>query len=492
MTSKISDIQQHPNVEISVKNFGPIAEGTVDLRPLTVFVGPSNTGKSYFSTLVYALQGVFKSFSSFVFFSALIKELRYRLFSPASSPVKEKMERLLKKLITAEGPFKLSELPSDTRALLQNIVKHSETFGDEFRGTLLAELKNCFDVKSVSTLVRLNEERIANELMVSLKVREEHQTLWNIRMAVSDSDVIFDWGVPDRMTLTSMGRVELMDAGFAKLERWTEPAGRRYYLPAVRSGIMQSHRVMTNSLVKRATRDGLECHPEVPTFSSVIAELMEKIIRYEEDANADDDMRHLAETLESDVLSGEIRLKPSASGYPEFRYRPQGTKADMQIGHASSMVSELAPLVLLLRSGIKPGDTLIIEEPEAHLHPGAQTDIAITLARLVRAGVRVIVTTHSDWLLEQIGNLILEGELEKQVGETEGPPVFLHKEQVGCWHFQKNGRIEEIAYDRMDGIEPQEYADIAESLYNRSAELHNRLEELGLNTETVQGIDGKK
>ena len=156
------------------------------------------------------------------------------------------------------------------------------------------------------------------------------------------------------------------------------------------------------------------------------------------------------------------------------------------------MVSELAPLVLLLRSGIKPGDTLIIEEPEAHLHPGAQTDIAITLARLVRAGVRVIVTTHSDWLLEQIGNLILEGELEKQVGETEVPPVFLHKEQVGCWHFQKNGRIEEIAYNRMDGIEPQEYADIAESLYNRSAELHNRLEELRLNTDTVQGIDGKK
>lgn len=36
---------KHPNVKIAVRNFGPIAEGTVDLRPLTVFVGPSNTGK---------------------------------------------------------------------------------------------------------------------------------------------------------------------------------------------------------------------------------------------------------------------------------------------------------------------------------------------------------------------------------------------------------------------------------------------------------------
>ena len=35
----------YPNVNIAVRNFGPIAEGTVNLRPLTVFAGPSHTGK---------------------------------------------------------------------------------------------------------------------------------------------------------------------------------------------------------------------------------------------------------------------------------------------------------------------------------------------------------------------------------------------------------------------------------------------------------------
>ena len=44
----------HPEVQISATNFGPIVSGTVDLRPLTVFVGPSNTGKTYFATLIYA------------------------------------------------------------------------------------------------------------------------------------------------------------------------------------------------------------------------------------------------------------------------------------------------------------------------------------------------------------------------------------------------------------------------------------------------------
>lgn len=40
---------------LSVENTGPIAKGEVHLRPLTVFAGPSNTGKSCFATLVYAL-----------------------------------------------------------------------------------------------------------------------------------------------------------------------------------------------------------------------------------------------------------------------------------------------------------------------------------------------------------------------------------------------------------------------------------------------------
>ena len=63
--SEVKDIAQHPNVEIAVKNFGPIAEANIDLRPLTVFVGPSNTGKTYFATLVYTLHGIFSEFPTF-------------------------------------------------------------------------------------------------------------------------------------------------------------------------------------------------------------------------------------------------------------------------------------------------------------------------------------------------------------------------------------------------------------------------------------------
>ena len=51
-----------PDVRMEVKNFGPIAQGSVDLRPLTVFVGKSNTGKTYLATLIYALRRITDGF----------------------------------------------------------------------------------------------------------------------------------------------------------------------------------------------------------------------------------------------------------------------------------------------------------------------------------------------------------------------------------------------------------------------------------------------
>ena len=47
------------NYRIEVADFGPIRRAAVDLRPLTVFAGPSNTGKSYLAMLVYALHQCF-------------------------------------------------------------------------------------------------------------------------------------------------------------------------------------------------------------------------------------------------------------------------------------------------------------------------------------------------------------------------------------------------------------------------------------------------
>ena len=47
------------NYRLDVSNFGPIVQASLELRPLTVFIGPSNTGKSYLAILIYALHQLF-------------------------------------------------------------------------------------------------------------------------------------------------------------------------------------------------------------------------------------------------------------------------------------------------------------------------------------------------------------------------------------------------------------------------------------------------
>ena len=47
---------------------------------------------------------------------------------------------------------------------------------------------------------------------------------------------------------------------------------------------------------------------------------------------------------------------------------------------ASSMVAELAPVVLYLRHLVRPDDVLIIEEPESNLHPAMQVEFTRQLA----------------------------------------------------------------------------------------------------------------
>ena len=250
-----------------------------------------------------------------------------------------------------------------------------------------------------------------------------------------------------------------------------------HYLPAARGGIVQSRRVIASSLIDFVnSRIGLETLSEVPAFSGVIADFLKQIIDYKVRNGPSGRILEIAEALETNVLRGEIRVSEPAAGFPEFRYHPQQAKQSLSMSRSSSMVSELAPLVLFLRGIIQPNDTLIIEEPEAHLHPAAQTKVALTLARLVRAGVRVIITTHSDWLLEQIGNLVREGEVMKLGKNKAEPETWLTKEEVGAWWFRTDKPVQEIPFEHIAGIEPTEYGEVAEELYNRSVDLRTQLD----------------
>ncbi len=481
-----AEIPKHTDVEISVRNFGPIPEATIDLRPLTVFVGPSNTGKTYFSMLIHALHGIYAGFSRFPWSPyTLWSFLRLDTQQNVSEDVAQADDEILKALDalnTPNRPFTFSDVPLKISKQLQRQL-------DNPKG-LTEGLEHYFDLDAVSDLIRdmqrapdpSETEKTLNPMEVLLKVNSENQNLWSINLEAFHSNINIRGHINEDMVLHSASEQAAEEIlGFEELlELLRTPLGlsERYYLPAARSGIMQSHSVIASSLVARSTRAGIQRFPELQTFSGSIADFLQELIHPQRRRlPPNSDIQAIADALEADVLSGKIEVrKPTPQGYPEFLYRAEDMETEIRLTRASSMVSELAAFVLFLRSVVRPNDTLIIEEPESHLHPGAQSTMAVALARLVHAGVRVIVTTHSDWFLEELGNLLREGELNELGEQVNDSPIFLRKAQIGVWHFEKNQPVKEIAYNRFAGVEPQAYGDIAETLYNRSANLQNQLE----------------
>ena len=113
---------------------------------------------------------------------------------------------------------------------------------------------------------------------------------------------------------------------------------------------------------------------------------------------------------------------------------------------ASSSARGLAGFYFYLKHMARPGQLLIIDEPEAHLHPVNQMEIARLLARCVNAGLRVLITTHSDYIVKELNNLImLSGDVRGKKAflskhkKTYGAADFLNKDDVRAYICEKGG-----------------------------------------------------
>ncbi len=523
MTSAKNTKQQHLdpeaiNTRIDVSNFGPINSGHVELRPLTVLIGPSNTGKSYLAILIYALHRALSGFSK------LPSLWEPDIFDEELNKLREEYKGFLEIIKSKRTRIHLSDFPSIVGKSIEEYFNEP----GQYSSVLMAELRSCFDTDSLKSLISsLNGTADANITTTTFANGNE---IWRSKVSISKSGEIDTEGSiidfelmneaefspesdSSKMFQIRNNRIEKMDSWdisqllVSFIEKISPVSKNVFYLPAARSGIMQSHRIIASAVMSQSTRAGLDKFEGSLTFSSMTAEFLSHLIAFDSKHG----MRHswmpyayrplnyltvrhssrsksiinLADEIEKSTLGGKVTSKTSKnSGYPEFYYRPDGVQDDIRMNHVSSMVTELSPLVLFIRENICKGDTLIVEEPEAHLHPEAQTKIAVILAKLVRLGVRVVVTTHSDWLLKEFGNLIREGDLAAKSDEyvsTSGSA--LRAQDVGAWLFQKgekeNGStVSEIEFDPVEGIEPSDYEDVAERLYNRSVKLQDKLDVL--------------
>ena len=478
------------NYRIEVTDFGPIVHADVDLRPLTVFAGPSNTGKSYLAMLVYALHRFFGASQPSGFRFAPYP------FRMADSVLnREALGFGIREWRSSVGGTDPGPLPDDLAKPLRQALERPDAAGS----LLSREVSRCFGADELADLVRRESVGRTTRVMASVPAAGSDPVRYNFEFGLARtrfsgqvpavplyvSNPAEDYsGRPAASLISSEDdRLLLHEVLGAAARRLIGPIIRSaYYLPADRTGVMHSHQVVVSTLIQSAATAGLRPSTNVPMLSGVLADFLDGLVRMSSGPRRR--ATRLSRVLEKNLFSGTVRLQPSETGYPSFAYRPAGWDADLPLMRTSSMVSELAPVVLYLRYFVRPGDVLIIEEPESHLHPAMQAAFSRELARLVHAGVRVMLTTHSEWMLEAIANLVRLAEIpERERKGITGSDVALPSDQVGAWMFTPNAegtgsKVKEIPLDTEAGSFPAGYGEITESLYNDWARISNRIAEL--------------
>jgi predicted ATPase len=124
----------------------------------------------------------------------------------------------------------------------------------------------------------------------------------------------------------------------------------------------------------------------------------------------------------ADIIGGEYTVTRN----DELYYQPKGKRVKLSMDESSSAVRSLLDIGFYLRHEAKLGDLLMVDEPELNLHPENQRRVARLFARLVNLGIKVFITTHSDYIIKELNTLIMLNHDKphlKQIAEQEGYPL---------------------------------------------------------------------
>ena len=105
----------------------------------------------------------------------------------------------------------------------------------------------------------------------------------------------------------------------------------------------------------------------------------------------------------ADIIGGEYTITQN----DQLHYTPKGTRLKLTMVESSSAVRSLLDIGFYLHHIAQEGDLIMVDEPELNLHPENQRRIARLFARLVNLGVKVFITTHSDYIVKELNTLIM-------------------------------------------------------------------------------------
>ena len=503
--------ERRTDLRLVAKNLGPIGHADVSLKPLTVLIGRNNTGKTYLAQALYAAR-------------RSVRDSRRSPLEPLTEEERIALSDLILRAAVEQSDddsidelqLQIGDLPQEVQAKVTEWIV--ETLGD-MGLSLERQLCTTFGVQSTKELSRWDQTEdvsvelhqvsdggastclfgtkgssvsdVEADLTVSLdpfdfdpKVHAE---------MLEDSDVDED----DRQAwLNQSASIELRGAVWRAYRRALRLTGDGHYLPAGRSGLLNAWtdvvrlriELERESLGLQTVRDPALDGVALDFISSLAGLLgtRSRTVRFRRAAWRNPGRRSRAtsgsQSLLRKVMGGEIYSGAGDDRVPTLGYQ-QG-KQRIAIRRASSMVADLAPLAMWIDRIIAPGDLLIIDEPESHLHPDAIRLVARVLVRLVGEGVSVVCATHSSVLLHELSNCLLLSRqqsldaLDAEQGYEDGDR--LNPNDLAVHRFRRldpDGPVvviqEEIEPDW--GIPEEEYVDVATEQSEHTSRLIDRL-----------------
>lgn len=490
------------NLNIAVRNFGPVTRGDINIRPLTILIGPNNSGKSYVATLLRSILAAQSKVASAHFGVRSAAEACKEMLMKKYKQDKDKMvitRQESKKIITTlldeeMGPTLerqiVGDFGSDMRHLVQTgkggstvEVLESDPASSTIRKMYIKLGKN-ISVKTPLKPTGHVIEAVPGSRYYRASTDEHHKheknagrhernsphavsnELYRARVDVGDD--------PEMVCALCAAYItrKISDQFYLK----TAPRNT-YYFPAARSGILQGHKALSASIIAHAPYGGIEAF-EIPRVTGVVGDFISRIILLRRTKGP---FAAMANKMENELLGGNIVLDtPAKNEYPEITYRHNGSVVPLH--RSSSTISEIAPLSLYLKHIVDENSFLIIEEPEAHLHPANQIVLAKYIVKLIRSGVNILITTHSIFLLDKLGKYMMAGNLrpEQRLTDLEyGQDGFLTQDEVSVHLFERRPdgghQTRQVERDDEYGISQEEFVKVSEVLHRETIIINSKM-----------------
>ena len=391
-------------MKVKIKNLGILKQAEFSLGDLTIICGRNNTGKTY---ATYALFGFLDTWR--------------RLLTGPRFGLKEKIEQLL-----SDGVISLD---------LQEYVQQCESILTTGCQRYVRQIPEVFAVneerfKNVDFQIELNFDNIQFENgyertistakweTISISKPENNPYLSitllreksNINLLVNVLEEIIDNSIKDIIFSQFFPRPFIASA-----ER-TGAAIFRKELNFARNRLLEEISKNSNfnprELLFNVSQDYALPVKENVDFTRQIETIVKKTSFIAENHPS------ILEDF-ADIIGGQYMI----TNNDELYYIPKGKKLRLSMDESSSAVRSLLDIGFYLRHEARIGDLLIVDEPELNLHPENQRRIAKLFARLINIGIKVFITTHSDYIIKEINTLIMLNQEKphlKQIAAEEG------------------------------------------------------------------------